>query len=883
MHRVVPAPPVTETAEDPRRLSLATAIRWMVWVGALVATVSVVRLVASQWDSWLPLVQFGVLCVGHGVVGALGLLARGPLGLRRAGNALLGLFAACVPVLSWGASLQDLLNEPWGPLVIFTVLGLETLALSGLLRTFFGYRGWLLPGALGLYVLGFPAVSWLALPAIPVLGAGGVVLLLAARDLNRFFFHRDRMAGLERPLPVAPFLALVGLYAAGSLALLPGAAGGAVALTAIGAAFLSAGEEYARALERALSAGEPPRTPEAPVRAWPARSRALLASGVSALATAAAVGGLGADPLALWVSCGLGGARLATWAMRYRRTGAYALGLPLVIFGWHAFGAAFPELPKLWTSFTSALFRSAGVFEARSGSLSESLAGAALGELGWTLALAASSFWLRPRSSRGMRWVHGACVAAMASLSLGASWIDPAVVKAVAPALIAACALAAWGLRSFVPWLAGHGGVLALCLAISGVPAHEGLAVLSWANALGAALVVAASLALRRRGVRLENDSLLAGLCGPLLGLLPLVGWCSVVLLSSPEWRLLGLAGSGLAMSLLLAGGALRVRPAVAAATLGAMASSFSGLAGSVGLTLEASILLSLAWLFAGWALLALSTSGRASGWRRDTAASLGGAALGGAILTGSCSAVWALVAGGPALALHVPLWTGLLGADAVLRSRQRWAHRRSIVLALSLALASAAAVPACAILLSPSALVAPWTTPAALSLVFLASCLALEGLLRRLDPLGERVYPGAASLLAESRGELLKMAAGGAALSLVFFVGPWSLALAVLMTLLAWRERDSDRRRFVLPWELWSLALAGQMGLVTAHQTALTQVIAQGTWASLAPGAVAAMAVWLFVTQNLRPEARASRGAPWARGLEVACALALVFALGEA
>ncbi|MCG8455837.1 MAG: hypothetical protein MI919_06105, partial [Holophagales bacterium] len=193
------APPADETG-----LRSSSAIRWLLFVGALVVSVSTVRLVAAGWGTLPAAVQFLVLSAGSLGVYALGDLARHRLRLPVAGSALLALFAALPPVLAWGAAHRQVLQEPLGTVAVYGGLAFQLVAVRRLLVRAFDYRGWILPATLGFFLAALPAASSLGLPSIVTAGVLGGALALASRHVNRFFFHRDRKPGLARPLSALP-------------------------------------------------------------------------------------------------------------------------------------------------------------------------------------------------------------------------------------------------------------------------------------------------------------------------------------------------------------------------------------------------------------------------------------------------------------------------------------------------------------------------------------------------------------------------------------------------------------------------------------------------------------------------------------------------------
>ena len=137
-------------------------IRWLLLAGALVSAVSLFRLVEAQWELMPVATQYLVV-----VVGALGLYATGELTHRRlhlplAGSALMLLFTALVPVLSWGAVYLDLLAQPFGRLAF--VLGTTSLLVTARrpLRLMLGYRGILYPTIFAVFIVAQPVLPEIA-------------------------------------------------------------------------------------------------------------------------------------------------------------------------------------------------------------------------------------------------------------------------------------------------------------------------------------------------------------------------------------------------------------------------------------------------------------------------------------------------------------------------------------------------------------------------------------------------------------------------------------------------------------------------------------------------------------------------------------------------
>lgn len=383
-HPPEPAAPAGSSAD--RGLRSTQGIRWLLLAGALVCGVSVYRLVQSGWDFLTPPLQFLILVLGALAIYGLGSLTRRRLHLPYAGSALLSLFAGLVPVLSWGAAYLNLLETAYGWLAFGAGLAVLLGASRRVLMMELGYRGRLYPAILGVLLTAQAALPWLA-DRLPGLAQGiytasslllGALLHLGSLHINRFFFHRDRRDGVERPMRFVPFL-LLGLLYVGAMALLDvRSTFTALPLAVVGLVLAATGEEYYRALaESGVSEGA------APAR-WPARSVALIAVGLSL--TAAAV------PLALLDRTGvclalvtLGAALfLLRWGVRYRTAGMYAGGLLAAL-------AAYVAAPALIRPLARLIFRAV---TSATGLTSET-ALLALSQLGFFALLVLGAAWLR--------------------------------------------------------------------------------------------------------------------------------------------------------------------------------------------------------------------------------------------------------------------------------------------------------------------------------------------------------------------------------------------------------------------------------------------------------------------------------------------------------
>jgi hypothetical protein len=316
--------------------------------GALTFAVSVYRLVESQWQLIPVMAQYLVL-----VAAALGVYGVGELTLRRlrlplAGSALLLLFTALVPVLSWGAVFLDLLTAPFGWLA-FAVGSVALLAASRRpLRLILGYHGLLYPATLALFVVAQPVLPELVrlrpdLTGSIYLAAAfllGVALHLGSRHINRFFFHRDRFDRVERPVEWIPFLVLGAFYLGAMVLLDPRSELTAIPLVVIGIVLTTTGEEYYRALVRSLGA-KPDR--------WPKRSVALMTIGIAAMVVAFPLSLIDPSLRCSAMVSVFAAAFFIRWSVRSPSIGTHLLALGSTFAAYHLFPVLVPELAKqLW-------------------------------------------------------------------------------------------------------------------------------------------------------------------------------------------------------------------------------------------------------------------------------------------------------------------------------------------------------------------------------------------------------------------------------------------------------------------------------------------------------------------------------------------------------
>ncbi len=449
--------PEQHGTDDGAGLRSVRGIRWLLLAGALVTAVSLFRLVESQWDLIPVAMQYLVV-----VLGALGLYGTGELAYRRlglplAGSALMLLFTAVVPVLSWGAVYLDLLAKPFG----WAAFALGAAALLGVasrpLRIILGYRGALYPAVFALFMLAQPILPLMMARnpdhATPIYLASafflGLLLRTGSRHINRFFFHRDRLDGAERPIRWMPFVVLGVLYLGAMVLLDPRSELMALPLAVIGMVLADTGEEYHRALIRAR--GETPGK-------WPKRSLALMAIGIAAIVVALPLSFV--DPslrcTALVSICAA--FFFGRWSLRSPGIPSHLAALGSVWAAYHFIPRLVPDLAKeLWARLLAALDLSQGSPLALS-----------IADLGFLLILIAWSGLLgRTAVSDRLRSVHaGIAVIYLWWLSVLAI-LDPAdpTLFVVLLAVVGVVGLVVSRCREFVIGLYGTSAALILVLA----------------------------------------------------------------------------------------------------------------------------------------------------------------------------------------------------------------------------------------------------------------------------------------------------------------------------------------------------------------------------------------------------------------------------------
>ncbi len=426
-----------------RGLRSAQGIRWLLLAGGLVVAVSVIRLVAAEWGVLPIAARFLTLAAGALALFAAGDVTRRRLSLPVAGSAMLFLATALVPLLAWGAAYLRLPEAAFGWPSL--VLGLGALLAAGdrALRATTAYRGRAYTLAAGVMLFALPVLPYLETRApgrpetffLLAAGALGLVLHGASRQVNRFFFHRDRLSGIERPVHWLPFALLILLYGAGMSLLSAFSTHLAVPLLFVAIALIDAGEEYYRALIRAMGSPEARQAGQVKPERWPRRSLALLALGFTALAAALATAPLDSGRHSLALVAAIASTRLLAWAWRYRNTAAHTTGLVAGIVAYHAFPALVPDVVR---ELFQAAVRALGVEPGGLGALS-------LGDLGMVAQLLGVAWLMRrldpARLTQAMQHAHAAITAICASMLLLFSLSDPAAARLVAP--VAALLLAA--------------------------------------------------------------------------------------------------------------------------------------------------------------------------------------------------------------------------------------------------------------------------------------------------------------------------------------------------------------------------------------------------------------------------------------------------------
>jgi len=358
-HEPNPVQPSTDD-QGPNRndgdgLRSARGIRWLLLAGALVSAVSLFRLVESQWQLMPVALQYAVVVIGALSLYATGEITHQRLRLPLAGSALMLLFAALVPVLSWGAVYLNLLDQPLGWVAF--IIGNTALLVAARrpLSLIFGYRSVVYPAVLAVFMVAqavLPALAGRHPDHVMGLNLGAAVLLgsllhFGSRHINRFFFHRDRRDGVERAVQWIPFVVLGVLYFGVMILLDPSPQLMAMPLAVIGMVLADTGEEYYRELIR--STGKRPKR-------WPGRSVALMTIGIASMVVAFPFSLL--DPTlrcSALVSLSVA-AYMVRWSRRSPGLGPHLAALGSVFAAYHFLPALVPEAVKdLWARLMATL------------------------------------------------------------------------------------------------------------------------------------------------------------------------------------------------------------------------------------------------------------------------------------------------------------------------------------------------------------------------------------------------------------------------------------------------------------------------------------------------------------------------------------------------
>lgn len=435
--------PQTSEGGAPAGLRSLQGIRWLLLVGGLVVAVSVIRLVAAEWQQLSASAQFLVLIAGALGVFAAGDLIRHRLHLPLAGSALHGLFVVLVPLLAWGAAYQGLVTSIWGVVVVGLGLLALLLACRRLLRRELAYDGLPYPVVLGSLLLSTAflkpignALGWGEWYFLLSAALGGLAVRWASRHINRFLFHRDRREGIDQPIQLLPFGLLLTVYGAAMMSMPVPVGWMAVPLAFAAWALIDSGEEYYQALVTA--------TGEA-VTLWPPRSVLLLILGFASLAVS-----LGLAPGVGWargwaVVSLIATARLLMWGLRYRSTVAYGSGLLAGLMAYHVVPALIPGLAK---EIYRWMLEILGIAAGSAGVLS-------IGDIGLLALLIAAAIRWRVVLSRNMMRFHIALVAFHATVILVAGLGEP---RALRWAALLALPLMIWATKALervvlLPWV----------------------------------------------------------------------------------------------------------------------------------------------------------------------------------------------------------------------------------------------------------------------------------------------------------------------------------------------------------------------------------------------------------------------------------------------
>jgi hypothetical protein len=404
-----------------------SGIRWLLLAGSTVTGVSVFRLVHARWDAIPVPLQFLILVAGALAIFGLGNITRRRLRLPAAGSALLFLFTGLVPVMAWGAVYLKLLDTPGGWLAFGAGMAALLGAAVSVLRSVLRYPGTLYPAALGTLLAAQAILPWLGSrgPWSPAGFYGlatvilGAVLHLGSRHINRFFFHRDRRDGVDRPVHLVPFL-LLGVLYAGALSLLDlRSAFLALPLAVLGWILTGTGEEYYQALADSLG--------EASAR-WPRRSVALLALGFSCIAVSLPLARLDPTGRCLPLVALVAACLFLRWGLRHGQTVAHVAGVLAACVAYLLSPTLWPELAQTVQRTLTALLGFSPDFET-------------WGLLGFlALLIGLGALLVRRQAPEKLRQAHGVLMALLwlwtTAAALASVCADAALLLAIALGLM---------------------------------------------------------------------------------------------------------------------------------------------------------------------------------------------------------------------------------------------------------------------------------------------------------------------------------------------------------------------------------------------------------------------------------------------------------------
>ncbi|MEM7356761.1 MAG: hypothetical protein AAF657_38450, partial [Acidobacteriota bacterium] len=545
------------------------------------------------------------------------------------------------------------------------VVGLGSLlaASDRLMRRVLSYRGAVYTATLGILLAALPLLPFLeqqaSAPDIFFIVAAltlGLLLRTASVHINRFFFHRDRVGGIERPVHWLPFALLVLIYGASLSSLQAFATHLALPLAFIALALIDSGEEYYRALTEAL--GHRPKP-------WPRRSLALLALGFAGLVAAVLVAPLDTGHASLAIVATLAAWRLLAWAGRFDSVPAHVGGLLAGIVAFHASPALIPDgIRRLFERMVTAL----GLDPHHPATVS-------FADLWIVAALLAFAWARRAHWPRPIARAHAGVVALHASITLLISLQDLAAARLVAPicALLLLAGLSVTRWKLLIPVL--YQALVTLVLAFTRLSADPEIwwsARSAWLLGLVNLLFLGAGLVALKRSEGASRQSLATLLAWPPMAISLLFVPQALVWLGDRS-ALSGLVFFVIAETFLLGALALRRAWAFPVAGLALVAGSLCLADALPGTALPALSLVSQGLMVAGWLVYqrlerkppeGLPT-GIARGWQ------LGAQVV--AIVSAACGLLWVLIAStvGPGIEpFHLVLLGGILIVEAI-RDRQ--------------------------------------------------------------------------------------------------------------------------------------------------------------------------------------------------------------------